>query len=112
MTCPGRLDWGFLRLAVGARHRPRHGGPTQETVVMRIPRTVKEIIEQAEELARRFEDFEPDPSDRPRAEAFAAPCSARPGRPPGSGTSTTRTGREGRADDRREAVRAALGGRR
>jgi len=37
-----------------------------------MPRTVKEIIEQAEQLARRFEDYEPDPADRPRAESLAA----------------------------------------
>ena len=37
-----------------------------------MPRSVKEIIEQAEELARRFESFEPDPADRTRARSLAA----------------------------------------
>lgn len=31
-----------------------------------------EIIEQAEDLARQFESFEPDPSDRARARSLAA----------------------------------------
>lgn len=39
---------------------------------MRMPRSVKEIIEQAEELAQRFEKFEPDPADRARARSLAA----------------------------------------
>jgi hypothetical protein len=37
-----------------------------------MPRSVKEIIEQAEELARRFERFVPDPADRGRARSLAA----------------------------------------
>ncbi len=37
-----------------------------------MPRSVKEIIEQAEELAQRFESFEPDPADRARARSLAA----------------------------------------
>ena len=37
-----------------------------------MPRSVKEIIEQAEELAQRFEKFEPDPADRARARSLAA----------------------------------------
>jgi hypothetical protein len=49
-----------------ASHRSRHEGET-EVSEMRMPRRVKEIIEQAEELARRFEGFEPDPRDRVRA---------------------------------------------
>jgi hypothetical protein len=37
-----------------------------------MPRSVKEIIEQAEELAKRFQSFEPDPADRRRARSLAA----------------------------------------
>lgn len=37
-----------------------------------MPRSVKEIIEQAEELAQRFESFEPDPADRAGAKSLAA----------------------------------------
>lgn len=37
-----------------------------------MPRSVKEIIEQAEELAYRFESFDPDPADRARARSLAA----------------------------------------
>lgn len=36
-----------------------------------MPRSVKEIIEQAEELAQRFERFEPAPADRSRARSLA-----------------------------------------
>lgn len=36
-----------------------------------MPRSVRQIIEQADELARRFEDFEPDAADREHAEALA-----------------------------------------
>lgn len=36
-----------------------------------MPRTVHEIIGQAEELARQFEAFEPDPAAREDAEALA-----------------------------------------
>jgi hypothetical protein len=38
---------------------------------MRVPRSVKEIIEQAEELAQHFERFEPDPRGRARARSLA-----------------------------------------
>lgn len=37
-----------------------------------MPRSVKEILEQAEALARRFEDQGPDPGDDAGAEALAA----------------------------------------
>lgn len=36
-----------------------------------MPRSVKEIIEQAEELAQRFERFEPDLGDSARARSLA-----------------------------------------
>lgn len=37
-----------------------------------MPRSVKQIIEQAEELAKRFERFEPEPGSRARARSLAA----------------------------------------
>jgi len=39
---------------------------------MTMPRTVQEILDHADELAHRFEDYEPDPSDRRDPEALAA----------------------------------------
>lgn len=39
--------------------------------VIAMPRSVREILEQADELARRFEDLEPDPGDKAGAEALA-----------------------------------------
>lgn len=37
-----------------------------------MPRSVKQIMEQADELAARFADHDPDPADRPAAESLAA----------------------------------------
>lgn len=37
-----------------------------------MPRTVQEILDHAEELARRFEDYEPDPSDERDPETLKA----------------------------------------
>ena len=37
-----------------------------------MPRTVQEILDHAEELARRFEDYQPDPSDSRDPAALAA----------------------------------------
>jgi len=37
-----------------------------------MPRSVKEIIEQADELAKRFEDFDPGARDRASAGSLAA----------------------------------------
>jgi hypothetical protein len=37
-----------------------------------MPRTVQEILDHAEELARRFEDYEPDPSDERDPEMLRA----------------------------------------
>lgn len=39
---------------------------------MTMPRTVQEILDHADELARQFEDYEPDPTDRRNPEALAA----------------------------------------
>ena len=37
-----------------------------------MPRTVQEILDHSDELARRFEDYQPDPSDRRDPAALAA----------------------------------------
>ncbi|MGZ6526610.1 MAG: hypothetical protein ACXVES_05395 [Actinomycetota bacterium] len=37
-----------------------------------MPRSVNEIIEQADELAKRFESFEPDPANRTGTRSLAA----------------------------------------
>ena len=37
-----------------------------------MPRTVQEILDHADELARRFEDYQPDPSDRRDPAAITA----------------------------------------
>ena len=36
-----------------------------------MPRTVQDILDHAEELAKRFEDYEPSPSDERDPEVFA-----------------------------------------
>ena len=37
-----------------------------------MPRTVQDILDHADELAKRFEDYEPSPGDERDPEAFAA----------------------------------------
>jgi hypothetical protein len=37
-----------------------------------MPRSVEEILQHADELARSFEEFDPDETDQPTAEALAA----------------------------------------
>lgn len=37
-----------------------------------MPRTVQDILEHADELAKRFEDYEPSPDDERDPEVFAA----------------------------------------
>lgn len=49
-----------------------HDGPSEVLEVMTMPRTVQEILDHADELARRFEDYEPDPSDRRDPAVLAA----------------------------------------
>jgi hypothetical protein len=39
---------------------------------MTMPRTVQDILDHADELAARFEDYEPAPGDERDPEAFAA----------------------------------------
>ena len=71
-------DWSarILEIGVGwrpgARDCPCHEGPSEVPKVMTMPRTVQEILDHADELARRFEDYEPDPSDRRDPEALTA----------------------------------------
>lgn len=48
----------------GDGDRPCHAGPRQVSQVMTMPRTVDEILQHADELAARFEDYEPDPADQ------------------------------------------------
>jgi hypothetical protein len=43
-------------------HRARHAGPREVPQVMTMPRTVEEILRHADELAARFESYEPDPA--------------------------------------------------
>src|SRR5215210_375845 len=50
----------------------RHGSPREVPEVTTMPRTVKGILEHADELAKRFEDYEPSPDDAREPEVFAA----------------------------------------
>ena len=83
------LDEGFTMI-IGANHAaviyelgvvegvPRtcrgacHEGPRQVPEVTDMPRSVQEILDHADELARRFETFEPAAEDERDAEVFAA----------------------------------------
>ncbi|MGB2765773.1 MAG: hypothetical protein WBC14_01655 [Propionicimonas sp.] len=42
---------------------PCSAGPRQVPQVMTMPRTVDEILQHADQLAARFDDYEPDPTD-------------------------------------------------
>lgn len=37
-----------------------------------MPRNIKDILDHADELAQRFEDYEPDPNDERDPKAYAA----------------------------------------
>jgi hypothetical protein len=56
----------------GARRRPRHESPREVPEVNTMPRTVQDILDHADELARRFEDYQPDPDDERDPQAFTA----------------------------------------
>src|SRR5688572_13322016 len=40
--------------------------------VIDMPRNIKEILDHADELAKRFEDYEPDPNDERDPKVYAA----------------------------------------
>jgi hypothetical protein len=44
-------------------HRPRDARPSQVPEVINMPRTTQEILDHADELAKRFEDYEPRSED-------------------------------------------------
>src|SRR5690606_10547469 len=52
-------------------HHPCDGGPREVPEVMTMPRTVEEILAHADELAARFESYEPSPVDELDAVAVA-----------------------------------------
>lgn len=57
------LEVGRGRVRRWTRDRSRHAGPTEVPQVMPMPRTAKEIIDQADELAARFENHDPQPAE-------------------------------------------------
>lgn len=65
------LEVGYVDGEQTHRHRPRHGGPREVPEVMKMPRTVEEILAHADELAARFESYEPDPSEELDASAVS-----------------------------------------
>src|SRR3954453_20841951 len=54
----------------GRVHRPRHAGTTQVLEVMTMPRSIQEILDHADHLAKRFEDYEPGPDDERPVEEY------------------------------------------
>src|SRR5699024_811137 len=52
--------------------RPCHASPYEVSMVSPMPRTVEEILAHADELATRFEYYEPNPADEVADEADAA----------------------------------------
>ena len=57
------LEVGVVATGDQAPHRPRHESPREVPEVMTMPRTVDEILQHADELAARFESYEPNPAD-------------------------------------------------
>ena len=69
--CPCSRDWLHSRHHRN-RHRPRHACPREVSEVMTMPRTVDEILAHANELATRFENYEPVAADEVDVVALAA----------------------------------------
>ena len=69
--CPCSRDWLHSRHHSN-RHRPRHACPREVSEVMTMPRTVDEILAHADELAARFENYEPVAADEVDVAALAA----------------------------------------
>jgi hypothetical protein len=65
------LEVGDIQGNDGRGHRPRHAGPREILKVISMPRTVDEILAHADELAARFEDYEPNESDELNIDAVA-----------------------------------------
>src|SRR5664280_2880421 len=63
-------DWRRRR-RLGIGHRPRDESTREVFEVMSMPRTVQDILDHADELAKRFEDYEPSPTDERDPEVFA-----------------------------------------
>ncbi len=63
---------GSCRRRRGDRfHRPRHDCTRQVPEVTSMPRSIQEILDRADELAQRFESYEPDAADeRPVEESM------------------------------------------
>lgn len=56
----------------GVGHSPRDESTRQVSeVMMTMPRTVQDILDHAEELAKRFEDYEPTPEGERDPEVYA-----------------------------------------
>lgn len=51
------------------RH-PCHGSPTQVPEVIPMPRSIQEILDHADDLAQRFEDYEPSVDDERPVEEY------------------------------------------
>ena len=54
---------GAERLAILRRDHPRHARTSEVDQVTTIPRSIQDILDHADELAKRFEHFDPDHAD-------------------------------------------------
>jgi hypothetical protein len=59
------------RRCLGSGHRPRDESTREVSEVMRMPRTIKDILDHADELAKRFVDYEPSATDERDPAVFA-----------------------------------------
>lgn len=57
------LEVGYVEGCHCRGHRSRDARPREVLEVMLMPRSVDEILQHADELAERFENYEPNPAD-------------------------------------------------
>ncbi len=73
---------------MGSSHRPRHARLGQVPGDMNVLRSIQEILDHADELAKRFEDCEPEPGDERPVEEYLLERAASPERASSARSST------------------------
>jgi hypothetical protein len=75
MLIGGDESGRMLEVGVGCRrrhrvHHPRHARPRQVLEVTSMPRSIQDILDHADELAKGFEDYEPAERDQVPVEEY------------------------------------------
>src|ERR671926_451026 len=66
------FEAGVVEGGTAPGHRPCNAGAREIAEVIKMPRSVEEILKHADELAKRFEDYEPRPEDERNVDAVLA----------------------------------------